>query len=759
MQKVLYTISAFVLCQLLSQAQQITVNNSFTAQYLIENIFLNGNCTEVYNIEVSGHTFEDGINSWGYFNNNNTTFPLSEGIILTTGKLTSAPGPNPNILSEGPASWMGDQDLEFHVGINNTYNATYIEFDFIPTANTIKFDYVFASEQYLLTGTPNQCNYTDGFAFLLQNITTGGPVQNLALVPNTNTPVTSSTIRGAGGLCPASNPQFFDAFNTTSAPIAYNGNTVPLQAQTTVIPGHVYHIKMVIADQGNHLYDSAVFLKAQSFNASIDLGLNRLIATNNPLCAQEELLLDANLGNNATYVWKKNQQVIPNATSPTLLVTDPGTYQVTITQENGCVSYGEIIIEKDLFDFEENVFVNSCAMSGNVQMLFNLNDYIPMITGENYEQIAFYRNYTNGVLSNPISNPTLFSITEDTTIFAQIIAPSGCEYISLLHLQVHSNDIEPHHVFYCDIDGSDDGIVTIASTALSQEIRQNNNWSTNYTFTYHLTLGDAISGANILGDTFTNTVAYSQTIYARVLLDGDCFTILPIEITVQNTQVLAPHTVYLCKNNTLELQATAISTSYEWNTGETTPSIEINTTGTYTVKYINDQGCELIETFQVILSDKPETVIVSTSDFAGSDNTLTVHAFGSGNYEYSLDGITYQDSNVFSGLIEGTYTVYIRDKNGCGEVSVFAAILDYPKYFTPNGDGVNDVWKIRNLAAMDPKAQIHIFDRYNRLIVSFPSTYGWDGTRNGTPMYATDYWFTVTFSSGKVLRGHFHLKR
>src|SRR5690606_33661897 len=166
-------------------------------------------------------------------------------------------------------------------------------------------------------------------------------------------------------------------------------------------------------------------------------------------------------------------------------------------------------------------------------------------------------------------------------------------------------------------------------------------------FTYNLSLGDAISGANNLGYTFTNTVAYSQTIYARVLLDGDCFTILPIEITVQNTQVLAPHTVYLCKNNTLELQATAISTSYEWNTGETTPSIEINTTGTYTVKYINDQGCELIETFQVILSDKPETVTVSTSDFAGSDNTLTVHAFGSGNYEYSLDGITYQDSNVF----------------------------------------------------------------------------------------------------------------
>src|SRR5690606_11022973 len=133
--------------------QQIYVDNTYTVNELVEDVFLNGTCTEVSNIQVSGFTFPDGTNSWGYCSKNQSNFPLDEGIVLITGKLSSAPGPNPSILSEGPASWIGDQDLEFHVNINNTYNATYIEFDFVPTANTIRFEYVFASEQYLLTGT------------------------------------------------------------------------------------------------------------------------------------------------------------------------------------------------------------------------------------------------------------------------------------------------------------------------------------------------------------------------------------------------------------------------------------------------------------------------------------------------------------------------------------------------------------------------------------------------------------------------------
>ena len=128
-------------------------------------------------------------------------------------------------------------------------------------------------------------------------------------------------------------------------------------------------------------------------------------------------------------------------------------------------------------------------------------------------------------------------------------------------------------------------------------------------------------------------------------------------------------------------------------------------------------------------------------------------------YEYSLDGENYQSYPVFSNLEEGAYTVYIRDTNGCGVITVDAAILDYPRFFTPNGDGYNDVWRIKNLARIDAKAKIYIFDRYAKLIVSFPANYAWDGTRKGTQLPATDYWFLIEFSNGKNMRGHFHLTR
>lgn len=753
------TILLLFLLSNYSFAQQISVNNSFTANHLIENIFLNGTCTEVTNVQVNGHTFYDGINSWGYFNANNSAFPLTDGIILTTGKLNSAPGPNANILSEGPQGWLGDQDLEFHTNVNNTHNATFIEFDFVPTANTISFEYVFASEQYLLTGTPSQCNYTDAFAFLLQDVTDFTPVQNLAKIPNTNIPVTSSTIRGAGGLCAASYPQYFGSFNNTSAPIAYNGNTIPLQAQATVIPGHTYHIKIVIADQGNHLYDSAVFLKSNSFNASINLGPNRLVASGNPLCANETLTLNATLGSNSNYVWTRNGVTLQNATQPQIEVSDSGTYQVTITQQNGCISSGEIIIEKDVFEYNASLNVSSCSVSGEIEMTFNLNDQIPLLTQEVYESVAFYTTFSNGNLTGPINNPNAYVITQNETVYVAFTSAGGCTYISTLSLALSSSDIDPFQSFYCDADGTNDGKVSINTNTLSQDLLAFYQWNDTYSFTFHYTAQEAVTFSNPINGNFTNTVPNQQTIYSQVLVNGVCFTILPIQITIQNSQFLPQETLYLCKGDILTLAAAATNDDYLWNTGDTSSSIEIQQAGTYTVSYSSADGCEIIETFVVLNSDVPSSVSVTSTDFAGTNNSFTIHAIGIGNYEYSLDGEIYQDSPYFTGLEEGSYLVYIRDKNGCGFITTEAAILDYPKFFTPNGDGINDVWRIKNLAKMDPKAKIHVFDRFNRLIVSFPANYGWDGTRNGTLMYPTDYWFTVTFSTGKILRGHFHLKK
>ncbi|WP_274476238.1 T9SS type B sorting domain-containing protein, partial [Mangrovimonas aestuarii] len=167
------------------------------------------------------------------------------------------------------------------------------------------------------------------------------------------------------------------------------------------------------------------------------------------------------------------------------------------------------------------------------------------------------------------------------------------------------------------------------------------------------------------------------------------------------------------------------------------------------------------------VSSPPVVSAQVTSGAFADDNTIEVTAMGTGDlqeFEYSLDYGAYQDSNVFHNVSAGEHTVTVRDKNGCGEASVTVAVMDYMKFFTPNGDGYNDTWTI---SAMDnqPDAKIYIFDRHGKLIKQLsPNGDGWDGTFNGSPMPANDYWFTVEYSEPrtgerKTFRSHFTLKR
>ena len=110
----------------------------------------------------------------------------------------------------------------------------------------------------------------------------------------------------------------------------------------------------------------------------------------------------------------------------------------------------------------------------------------------------------------------------------------------------------------------------------------------------------------------------------------------------------------------------------------------------------------------------------------------------------------------------GIHTVYVNDKNGCGVVSKTVALIVAPLYFSPNGDGYNDKWTIKGINELFFKnSKVKIFDRYGKLIkeLSDASSEGWDGTYNGHPLPATDYWFVANIDDGRILKGHFALKR
>lgn len=128
-----------------------------------------------------------------------------------------------------------------------------------------------------------------------------------------------------------------------------------------------------------------------------------------------------------------------------------------------------------------------------------------------------------------------------------------------------------------------------------------------------------------------------------------------------------------------------------------------------------------------------------------------------GPFEYSIDNITFQDSSVFDKLNSGTYTIYVRNKNGCETITEQVSLVDYPKFFTPNNDGYNDYWNIEG--TIGTQYNLRIYDRYGKLIKHINNnSSSWDGTFNNKPMPSNDYWFRFT-ENEIVKTGHFSLKR
>jgi hypothetical protein len=179
---------------------QITKHETLTAQELVEDVLINSPCAEVSNIGQRTGTDFGNVNGIASFDANGSDFPFATGVVLMSGDVSLAPGPNNfgNTLSTGDGSWPGDADLEANTTANNTNNASSIQFNFVPQIDQINFNFIFASEEY---NRGFECSFSDAFAFILTDQITG-VVQNLAVIPGTTTPIEVTNVRyGIPGQC------------------------------------------------------------------------------------------------------------------------------------------------------------------------------------------------------------------------------------------------------------------------------------------------------------------------------------------------------------------------------------------------------------------------------------------------------------------------------------------------------------------------------------------------------------------------------
>ena len=323
----------------------------FSVDELVTDVLIDSECNQAFNVTYSTGTSFGSTNGIGYFEANGSSWPFQDGLIMTSGDVLNAVGPESGVISDGDFTWPGDADLESVIpGLNmgDTNNASIIEFEFVPISNSISFDFIFAAEEY---GT-FQCTFTDAFAFLLTD--SSGNTTNLAIVPGTDDPISVLTVRDDeyNPSCESVNEEWFANYYgpgglpPLTSPTNFIGHTEVMTAQANVIPNEIYTIKLVVADDGDTLFDSAVFIDGGSFDiGQLDLGEDILISSGNALCAGQEIILDAGaLPNNSTIEWFMDGVIIEGEYGVNLTVTETAFYSATITVDNTDCSYSDDIL-------------------------------------------------------------------------------------------------------------------------------------------------------------------------------------------------------------------------------------------------------------------------------------------------------------------------------------------------------------------------------------------------------------------------------
>lgn len=377
----------------------------------------------------------------------------------------------------------------------------------------------------------------------------------------------------------------------------------------------------------------------------------------------------------------------------------------------------------------------------------------------------------------PLSSPYSNIVASEQTIYVRVLNQvTGCangisnfrviinpEPIAadVLDLIACDNDLDGDDangfVQNIDLDAQIPGILDFDNTGQDED---------DFTVTFHETQQDATDGTNALSSPFSNTVAGQQTIYVRIVNDdtgciNDDFNFDIIVNPLPDFEVTSPQTV--CLNGpelTLFAENPAGVYDYVWTDpeGNTFIGSQINVTsgGVYQVTGTATDGTNCARTIEVRVN---ESIIATLTDadvaiIDDSDNN-SIHInpdnLGIGDYEYALDnenGIlirSYQDSPIFENLEGGFYTILVRDKNGCGVATLDVSVVEFPKFFTPNNDGVNDTWAIKGAnSTFFPESEINIFNRFGKVVAQINiDNPGWDGTFNGKVLPSDDYWFSI----------------
>lgn len=408
-----------------------------------------------------------------------------------------------------------------------------------------------------------------------------------------------------------------------------------------------------------------------------------------------------------------------------------------------------------------------------------------LLKGQSYSKVSV--QYLDS-LNNPLQDsngqliyspfPAIFS-TSSQTIKAIVTNQSalGCSDETTIHFQVddlaEAFPIPTALTSICD-DETDplnqDGIIAFDTTNFERIIL---GTQTGMHVKYYEADGSVLSSP-LPNPFITSTQNVKVTIENPLNTDCIITTFIPFVVfPLPKIELVNSEIVCLNRPNTFIKLTAGIQDgsspniySYNWTKDNSLltnydSTLDINSPGDYTVKVSTPSNCSRTRSIHAIASDTAHLSPATIIDLK-ENNSIAINASGQGYYQYSLDNIySFQDSNLFENVSPGIHEVFVKDLNECGTVSQMVSVIGIPNFFTPNGDGINDTWNVEGLStAFNYHTTTSIFDRYGKLIKQIaPTDYGWDGSFNGSSLPADDYWFVVALEDGRIVKGHFALKR
>ena len=400
---------------------------------------------------------------------------------------------------------------------------------------------------------------------------------------------------------------------------------------------------------------------------------------------------------------------------------------------NGCFQTGKFKFKQGNI-VAKNATIQACNNNDAGTGTFNLTTANvfddPTATKKYYPTLADLNAGTN-----EITNPTAY-VSAPKTIYVKVTSVEGCTANSTITLSFFPVVVvTPATLESCFIEAA----ITTASFDLTQA---NVTSQTGITKRFFTSQANALAGTNEIIPA-TNYITTSTDVYVRVTNTDGCYAITKITLKVLppvKSSVLKDKTI--CLEDKTTLDAGSGFDGYEWSTGATTQSISNVGVGAYWVK-LKTGKCFTLQQVHVYPSQQP---VIASIDI--TNNTITVNASGgSAPYQYSLDGINWQDSNVFTGLPRGENKIFVKDSFDCNPIQIQVTVPNLVNAITPNGDNVNDEIDYSALAYKKNLVFV-VYNRYGNKIYEADKVrnYKWNGTSGNKKIPTGTYWYTITWN-------------